>query len=118
MMIINVITIVIVIMRAKTIRIACVQRIAPYSYLLIIFIINSSTLSITITCMPTSSHGGAQLILKSSQTWVETELVVSCDVNLYCHCFPRKYHEHGHRDHLQLGLKLNLWFTNYVIWHS
>ena len=83
MMIINVITIVIVIMRAKTIRIACVQRIAPYSYLLIIFIINSSTLSITITCMPTSSHGGAQLILKSSQTWVETELVVSCDVNLW-----------------------------------
>ena len=32
MMIINVITIVIVIMRAKTIRIACVQWFAPYSY--------------------------------------------------------------------------------------
>ena len=32
MMIINVITIVIVNMRAKTIRIVCVQRIAPYSY--------------------------------------------------------------------------------------
>lgn len=52
--------------------------------LLIIFIINSSTLPITITCVPTSSHGGTKLMLKSSQTWVETELVVSCDANLYC----------------------------------